>query len=99
MSPLKLYNALQKVLLDRAALDPSSRFQNNPNVSRHWERGMDREAWHAAVPGITKSQTCLSEWTANVSAFNLTLSTLNSSLYEIPNLRLNLKENIKTDKR
>ena len=56
MSSLKLYNASQRVLLDRAALDPSSRFHNNPNVSRLWEIGMDREAWRAAVPGVTKSQ-------------------------------------------
>ena len=24
---------------------------------------MDREAWRAAVPGVTKSQTRLSDWT------------------------------------
>ena len=24
---------------------------------------MDREAWHAAVQGVTKSRTCLSDWT------------------------------------
>ena len=24
---------------------------------------MDREAWHAAVHGVTKSQTLLSDWT------------------------------------
>ena len=27
------------------------------NLSRLWELVMDREAWHAAVYGITKSQT------------------------------------------
>ena len=28
-----------------------------------WELVMDREAWHATVHGITKSQTRLSDWT------------------------------------
>ena len=26
-----------------------------------WEMVIDREAWHAAVLGVTKSQTCLSD--------------------------------------
>ena len=30
------------------------------NLSKLWEWVMDREAWHAAVHGITKSQTGLS---------------------------------------
>ena len=29
----------------------------------HRELVMDREAWHAAIHGITKSQTWLSDWT------------------------------------
>ena len=33
------------------------------SLSRLWELVIDREAWHAAVHGITKSQTRLSGWT------------------------------------
>ena len=31
------------------------------NVSKLQERVKDRGAWHAAVPGVTKSQTGLSD--------------------------------------
>ena len=33
------------------------------NLGKLWEMGRDREAWLAAVHGVTKSRTCLGGWT------------------------------------
>ena len=37
------------------------------NLSKLWKMVKDRETWHAAVHGVAKSQTCLSDLIATTT--------------------------------
>ena len=49
------------------------------NLSKLWEMVKDRGAWHAAVHGVTKSQTGLRYWTATTNKRSGHSHTFNSN--------------------
>ena len=53
------------------------------SLSKLQEMAKDREAWHAAVHGVSKSQTWLRDWTTTNKRWRISLTRVPRSVYTV----------------